>query len=391
MVAENSPDKARITWFFSLWVLIFVLKMPIMVRFELICLKIRTWQVKRLASNGFKLTLNGFSMSITVTNERKEVLFHDDTVMCPEYFSRAELKERRHEVNLKSGRADFHEISFDGFLMGFGSAVINEKLQIDSLDTLQRVGMHFMIRGEVTASIKGLRKDFRTREFEHNLVYSPEPEEKLQVERQPEIRVFALTFMKDRFIQLAHHNGPVLERFGENVENNRPVYPDQIYKMTPRMMQVIDEVQNCHFTGGLKELFLQSKAIELLALQCEQFELDGVARPEKMSLIRSDEERIRYARDLLLANAQEPLSLGELSRQSGLNEFKLKSGFRKVFNNTVFGYLSEHRLEEAQRMIRQGNMSFTEIADELGYSSLQHFSNAFRKKFSCSPREFQSK
>ncbi len=58
-------------------------------------------------------------MSITVTNERKEVLFHDDTAMCPEYFSRAELKERHHEVNLKSGRADFHEISFDGFLMGF--------------------------------------------------------------------------------------------------------------------------------------------------------------------------------------------------------------------------------------------------------------------------------
>ncbi len=252
--------------------------------------------------------------------------------------------------------------------------------------------MHFMLKGEVTANIKGMRRIMKTRQFEHNLVYSPEPEEQVNVDRQPEINVFALTFLKDRFIELAHHNGPVLERYGESVENDRPVFPDRTYQMTQRMMQVIDEVKNCQFNGGIKRLFLQSKAIELLALQCEQIELyDLNRRPARSVFNSTDEEKIRYARDLLLANAQEPLSLAELSRQAGLNEFKLKSGFRKVFNNSVFGYLSEHRLEEAQRMIRTGNRSFTEIADDLGYSSLQHFSHAFRKKYGCSPREFQAR
>lgn len=330
-------------------------------------------------------------MPVTVTNERKEVLFHDDQVFFPEQFSGPELNERHHEVDLKAGSASFREISFDGFLMGFGSAVLHENVQVDSLDTFQRVGLHFMIKGEATAYVKGMRKALRTRQQEHSLVYSPEPEEQVRAARQPDLRIFALTFLKNRFIQLAHHNGPVLERFGERVENNRPVFPDRVHQITPRMMQVIDEVRDCHFTGGLKKLFLQSKAIELLALQCEQFEMQDGGGSRKPVFGRSDEEKVRYARDLLLVNSQEPLSLGELSRRAGLNEFKLKSGFRKVFNNTVFGYLSEHRLSEAQRLIRTGGRSFTEIADDLGYSSLQHFSNAFRKKYGCSPRDFQAR
>lgn len=330
-------------------------------------------------------------MPFTVTNERKEVLFHDETVMCPDYYQGRDLTERHHKLDIKAGHAEFSEITFDGLLMGFGKAVIHEKVQVESHDTLKRVGMHFMLKGEVTANIKGMRKIFKTRQHEHNLVYSPEPEEQVNVERQPEINVFALTFLKDRFIELAHHNGPVLERYGESVENDRPVFPDHAYHMTSRMMQVIDEVKHCHFTGGIKKLFLQSKAIELLALQCEQIELYDGGKQQKPVFGRTDEEKVRYARDLLLANAQQPLSLAELSRQAGLNEFKLKTGFRKVFNNSVFGYLSEHRLEEAQRLIRTGNLSFTEIADELGYSSLQHFSHAFRKKYGCSPREFQAR
>lgn len=330
-------------------------------------------------------------MPFTVKNERKEVLFHDETVMCPEYYQGRDLTERHHRLNIKAGKAEFTEICFDGVLMGFGKASIHEKLEVESHDTLKRVGMHFMLKGEVTAQIRSARKTFHTRQHEHNLVYSPEPEEQVSVEKQPEIHVFALTFLKDKFIELASHNGPVLERYGESVELDRPVFPDHAYQMTPRMMQVIDEVKHCHFTGGLKKLFLQSKAIELLALQCEQIELYDGGRRQATVFRRTDEEKIRYARDLLLANAQEPLSLAELSRQAGLNEFKLKSGFRKVFNNTVFGYLSEHRLEEAQRLIRSGSRSFTEIADELGYSSLQHFSHAFRKKYGCSPREFQAR
>jgi AraC-like DNA-binding protein len=69
-----------------------------------------------------------------------------------------------------------------------------------------------------------------------------------------------------------------------------------------------------------------------------------------------------------------------------LNEFKLKTGFKKVFDNTVFGYLNDQRLDHASElMLQQQYRPLSDIALELGYSSPQHFSNAFSKKFGISP------
>ncbi|MBO9151481.1 helix-turn-helix transcriptional regulator [Chitinophaga sp. GCM10012297] len=326
-------------------------------------------------------------MPFTITDDDRSVLYHDDTVYPAEMFLKPELVEQHHRLEFSFGRAEMKESHFDGFMMGFGTAAVHQRLHIESSEELQRIGMHFMIRGEVTSHIRGAVKKLVTSSYQHTIVYSPESNEIVRVERQPDIQMFGLGFIKETFVALAANNGPVLDRYAENVANNRPVYLPRCYHITPRMMQVIEEVRHCHFTGGLKKLFLQSKAIELLALQCEQIETESKRTPETGKVSRTDEEKIYHARDLLLAHAQDPLSLAELARKAGLNEFKLKNGFRKVFDNTVFGYLNDHRLEQSREMIRQGDLSFTEIADTLGYSSLQHFSNAFRKKYGLSPRE----
>jgi AraC-like DNA-binding protein len=74
---------------------------------------------------------------------------------------------------------------------------------------------------------------------------------------------------------------------------------------------------------------------------------------------------------------------------AGLNEFKLKKGFKETFNQTVFEYLSDVRLETARNDLLNTGKSVTEIACELGYSSLQHFSAAFSKKFGVSPKKMK--
>lgn len=326
-------------------------------------------------------------MPFTITDDDRSVLYQNDKVFSAEMFMKPELVEQHHRMEFSFGRAEVKESHFDGFMIGYGTAAVHQRLHIESSEELQRIGMHFMIRGEVTSHIRGAVKNLVTSSYQHNIVYSPEAEELVRIERQPDIQMFGLGFIKEKFVELAANNGPVLDRYAEAVSNNRPVFLPRCYHITPRMMQVIEEVRHCHFTGGLKKLFLQSKAIELLALQCEQIESESKRKPETAGVSRTDEEKIYHARDLLLANAQDPLSLPELARKAGLNEFKLKNGFRKIFGNSVFGYLNDYRLEQSRELIRQDELSFTEIADTLGYSSLQHFSNAFRKKYGTSPRE----
>lgn len=326
-------------------------------------------------------------MPVTIKNDTQGVLYHSDETFEPATYNSPVFTEAVHKLEFDFGKAKFNEMHFDGIMLGFGSMRIYQRLHIESKDFLQKIGMHFMLRGEVTANINGIAKNIKTSSHQHNIYYNPETEESLEVDPQPQMEVFGLSFMSDKFVQLAANNGPVLDRMAERVENRKPVFHRKGYFITPRMLQVIDEVRNCHFTGGLKKLFLQSKSIELLALQSEQIEIEGRKSVEAHKVSRTDEERIYHARDLLLSHAQDPLSLAELARKAGINEFKLKSGFKKVFDNTVFGYLSDYRLDQAKQMMREGTFSFTDIADELGYSSLQHFSNAFRKKFGQSPSE----
>jgi AraC-like DNA-binding protein len=80
-----------------------------------------------------------------------------------------------------------------------------------------------------------------------------------------------------------------------------------------------------------------------------------------------------------------PPTLSELAKAVGINEYKLKKGFKETFGNTVFGYLADTRLELARIELFEKKKSVSQLAFELGYSSIQHFSNAFKKKFGVSP------
>ncbi|MCD8739331.1 AraC family transcriptional regulator [Mucilaginibacter roseus] len=91
------------------------------------------------------------------------------------------------------------------------------------------------------------------------------------------------------------------------------------------------------------------------------------------------------ARLYMIEHVAEPPSLKELSRICGINEFKLKKGFQEVYQNTVFGYLSEYRLSEAKRLLESRTHTIKEVSFQLGYSSVQHFTKAFKLKYMVSP------
>jgi AraC-like DNA-binding protein len=52
---------------------------------------------------------------------------------------------------------------------------------------------------------------------------------------------------------------------------------------------------------------------------------------------------------------------------------------------TISQYLRQLRLERAAELLRAGEHNVTEVALEVGYSSLSHFSQAFHAAFGCCP------
>lgn len=143
------------------------------------------------------------------------------------------------------------------------------------------------------------------------------------------------------------------------------------------------QILNCPIRGVERELYLGGKAMQLASLAISSC-LSNVSPDENVVLSSADNNRVRQARELLIASMRKPPSLESLAQKSGLNTRKLNVGFRRLYGSTVFNFLQEYRLEQAYKLISSGEMSVSEAAYHVGYGAA-HFATIFRKRFGISP------
>ena len=164
-------------------------------------------------------------------------------------------------------------------------------------------------------------------------------------------------------------------------------------KITLAMYQVLQQILQCPYHGLIQQFYLESKALELLALQFAQWHAEDTTSRQPNSrqfLLRSDDiERLHHAKEILIRCSTKPPSLIELAHQVGLNDRKLKQGFRHLFGATVFGYLQDYRMQRARQLLHDSDRSIASIAATIGYTNPEAFSIAFRRKFAVSPKEYQ--
>ncbi|NJL98644.1 MAG: helix-turn-helix transcriptional regulator [Synechococcaceae cyanobacterium SM2_3_2] len=176
-----------------------------------------------------------------------------------------------------------------------------------------------------------------------------------------------------------------LQRFIETGHLD-PFY--QLDPTSPSMQAILSQILKCRFQAGMKRLYLESKVLELLSLKLEQWGLMNQSSFSGIRLKQEDIERIHYARDLLIQQIQDPPSLMQLARKVGINDRKLKEGFRAVFGTTVFGFLHHYRLDQARQLLLEKQLNVQQVAHSVGYQSLSSFSEAFKNQYGLSPRAF---
>jgi AraC family transcriptional regulator, transcriptional activator of the genes for pyochelin and ferripyochelin receptors len=178
------------------------------------------------------------------------------------------------------------------------------------------------------------------------------------------------------------------ELFGEML--NQLVNPIDHYVegpsfiMTPEMQTIVDSLFNIKYEGKTKMMFFRSQITALLSHFFGQ-----LASLNSKKIKTTEREKLNQAKDILLNNLDNPPSLNEISREIGLNTFKLKKNFKQFFGVPVFKYLQNERLTLAHKMIRNQESTGQEAAWHVGYDSLSSFSNAFEKKFGYRPSQIK--
>ncbi len=98
-----------------------------------------------------------------------------------------------------------------------------------------------------------------------------------------------------------------------------------------------------------------------------------------------DRALMQAAERLILTDLSRVLPLRELAARVGTHEKRLSRVFKELTNRTVFEFVREARLHEAQRLLLESAMRIEEIAAVVGFSSAANFSTAFREYFDCTP------
>jgi len=185
--------------------------------------------------------------------------------------------------------------------------------------------------------------------------------------------------------QLPNQEGEIFSELLEELVNPKDHYVEgPSFLMTPEMERIVDSIFSNKYTGKTKMMFLRSQITALLSHffgQLASLKTGKIKAPER--------EKLNQAKDILLDNIDNPPSLSEISKQIGLNTFKLKKEFKELFGVPVFKYLQNERLTLAHKMIRNQDATVQEAAWHVGYDSLSSFSNAFEKKFGYRPSQIK--
>ena len=159
-------------------------------------------------------------------------------------------------------------------------------------------------------------------------------------------------------------------------------------KFSPKVQLMIHEVFVKCGEGVAGTLMIKAKLMEILSIYMQP-DLQSLPADDCPYITDNlDWEKIREAERILLEDICNPPTIKELAKLVGTNELKLKTGFKHLFGNTIYGYLTDYRMDYARLNFETSRVQVKEVAARVGYSNPSHFIAAFRKRFGVTPKKY---
>jgi AraC-like DNA-binding protein len=99
--------------------------------------------------------------------------------------------------------------------------------------------------------------------------------------------------------------------------------------------------------------------------------------------------RIEKTLEYMNQNFDKPITLNEVARLANMSDAAFSRFFKQRTGNTFIDSLTEIRLGHASRMLIDTTQSIAEVAYHCGFNNISNFNRIFKKKKSCTPKDFR--
>lgn len=151
----------------------------------------------------------------------------------------------------------------------------------------------------------------------------------------------------------------------------------------------INQILHYDQNETLFQLYFELKVREILFILVNNSLETKTSSPKISS---SEHEKLLRAHRILDSCATgRPTTIRELSKQISLNPFKLKTGFKQLFDSGIFEFILDKKMQHARWLLLNTDKPVKEICRLVGYSRTTNFITAFRKKFGITPGALRRK
>lgn len=296
---------------------------------------------------------------------------------------------RQDKQKVKIGQTNYKQEYFPGFSIMEWDSLFHEDIKINGYTTKPIFAIHFMMEGSTEYAISN---DKTIISGEKNNLWSLNAGYIGYCKFKKNIYCSSLgVIIHDKFLyELTNKYPDLLSEVYKKHLKGETFYLSKDHLVTSsEMNQIIDQIRNAKLMGRVHKIYSEAKIIELIALQLQQHVCSSCQIKQHCNR-QYDIDKIHEAKRILLTDLDNPPSIQELSRKVGINEKKLKYGFKEIFNQTVYGSLFDHKMTLARKLLLDTDKTIVEVANECGYDYASHFTTAFKRKYGVSPKKYKN-
>lgn len=102
-------------------------------------------------------------------------------------------------------------------------------------------------------------------------------------------------------------------------------------------------------------------------------------------------KEIWMCRDYIIAHIEEKISLQELAKIAGYEEYYLSRKFKKEMGISLNDFINQTKIQRAKALLSTTNMNIEDVVEQLQFSSRTYFTDVFQKVEGISPSEYRKK
>ncbi|MDO4336753.1 MAG: AraC family transcriptional regulator [Eubacteriales bacterium] len=137
----------------------------------------------------------------------------------------------------------------------------------------------------------------------------------------------------------------------------------------------------------IRPSYIKVKLMELLLMLTE---LDlSVGKTDCVYFSRAQRDCIRQIHDFMAEHIAEHYTIEELAERFQISPTAMKNCFKGIYGAPIYAYFRTYRLQIAERLLREGQLSVAEIAAKIGYANPNKFTSAFRSEYGMPPTAYK--